>query len=81
MNDEENFQKLLRVACRLSKARIHYNLYHSRDDAVGIDVAVPGERWEIEFLADGTVEIERYRSDGAIGGEELLDELFRRFAD
>lgn len=81
MSEQDQFHKLLDLVGRLAKARIHYSLYHSRNDALGVDIAVPGERWEIEFLNDGTVEIERYRSDGAIGGEELIEELFRRFAD
>jgi hypothetical protein len=43
--------------------------------------AIPGERWEIEFLADGSVEVERFMSDGEIHGEELLSELLAKYAD
>jgi hypothetical protein len=43
-----------------------------------IDVALPGWRWEIEFMADGAVDIERYRSVAGIENDPaLLDELFR----
>jgi hypothetical protein len=44
-------------------------------------VTVPGERWEIEFLGDGSVEIERFISNGEICGEEAFAELFARYAD
>lgn len=38
-------------------------LGHHRDDAITAYVtAGPDERWEVEFFAGGTVEIERFRS-------------------
>ena len=46
-----------------------------------VEVAVPGERWEVEFLNDGTVEAEVIRSDGTIHDAAVLDELIRRHAD
>jgi hypothetical protein len=33
-------------------------------------VTVPGERWEVEFFADGSIEVERFISNGEICGEE-----------
>jgi hypothetical protein len=44
-------------------------------------VTVPGERWEIEFFGDGSVEVERFRSNGEVGGEETLHELLTTYAD
>jgi len=44
-------------------------------------VTVPGERWEVEFRADGSVEIERFISDGKIYGEGTLGELFAKYMD
>ena len=41
-------------------------------------VTVPGERWEIEFLADGSVEVERFISESEIYGEDILGALFTR---
>jgi hypothetical protein len=46
-----------------------------------VSVALPGERWEVEFLNDGSVEIERFISQGEISGEEALNELFSRYSD
>lgn len=42
-------------------------------------VTVPGERWEVEFLNDGSVEV--FRSEGTIHGAEALDGMIRPFAD
>ena len=44
-------------------------------------VMVPGERWEIEFLGDGSVEVERFLSNREICGAEALHELLRKYAD
>jgi hypothetical protein len=43
--------------------------------------AVPGERWEVEFLSDGVVEVERFISNGEICGEEIFRELFARYSE
>lgn len=70
------------VLARLRAARIYYTLHDTRIDAVvSVDVSVPGERWEIDFLTDGTVEVEVYRSDGTIHDGTKLEELFQRFTD
>jgi hypothetical protein len=66
---------------RLRQAKIHYSIRDDRESAVSIDVVVPGERWEIDLLADGTLEIEVFKSDGAIHGEAKLTDLFQRFSD
>jgi hypothetical protein len=66
---------------RLQAANIFHRIRDTRDEAISVDVAVPGERWEIDFLNDGSVEVEIFRSDGTIGNESLLDDLFERFAD
>jgi hypothetical protein len=41
----------------------------------------PGEYWEIEFLDDGAIDIERYRSNGRILDENALEELFKLCSD
>jgi hypothetical protein len=66
---------------RLRRAKIHYRIRDDREGAVSVDVAVPGERWEIDLLADGTLEIEVFHSEGSIHGEPKLNELFQRFGD
>ena len=75
------FHKLTRFLKQLEQDKLHYTLASHRDDAIMVQVAVPGERWEIEFLGDGTIEVERFISNGEIGGEEVLPELLARYAD
>ncbi|WP_216595229.1 hypothetical protein [Cylindrospermum stagnale] len=41
-----------------------------------VNVAIPGQRWEVEFFADGSVEVERFISSGEVAGEDVLSELF-----
>ncbi len=74
-------QQLFTLLNKLEQSGIHYTLAHTRDQALMVSVAVPGERWEIEFLSDGIVEIERFISNGSIDNEDRLSELFARNAN
>jgi hypothetical protein len=73
------FDKLVSFLQNLEQQNIVYTLAHHRDEAIMVTVAVPGERWEIEFLSDGSVEVEKFVSNGEIAGEEALNELFARY--
>lgn len=75
------FSKLLTFLSDLEQSGIDYTLAHHRDETIMGMVAVPGERWEIEFLDDGSVEVERFVSSGDICGEEALNELLARYSD
>ena len=68
-------QKLLDFLERLAESNTPYKLACHRD-AIMVELAVPGERWEIEFFANGEVEVERFRSNGHIAEEAELAELF-----
>ena len=70
--------KLTDFLGQLESAKIHYTLASVREGAVMVGVTVPGERWEIEFMADGDIEVEVFKSNGAIHDDSVLDELFRR---
>jgi hypothetical protein len=74
-------ENLLSFLVRLEAGKIHYSLEHNRDKAIMVLSAVPGERWEVEFFEDGSVEIEVFKSSGEIYDEKKLDELFDRFSD
>ena len=78
---KNQFSRLLAFLERLDQSKTSYTMEHSRDDALMVTVLVPGEYWEVEFLEDGGVEIERYRSDGSIHDESVLDELFALCSD
>lgn len=73
--------KLNEFLNKLKEKNIFYKLGKVREEAVMVKVAVPGQRWEIEFLDDGTVAIEKFLSDGHIYNEAELDILIRDFAD
>ncbi len=68
-------KELIEFLERLENENIYYRLNKVRD-SVMTEIAVPGERWEVEFFADGHIEIEKFRSDGEILDETALDTLF-----
>ena len=75
---EDDFARLLGFLNRLDAAHIGYDLKHTRLDSIMVCVAQPGWRWEIEFMADGIVDIERFRSPTGVESDpRLLEELFR----
>jgi hypothetical protein len=73
--------ELLSFLNDLRAAKIAYRLSHVRDDAIMVEVAVPGERWEVEFLEDGTVEVEVFTSDGTIRDASALSTLLEKHED
>ena len=58
----------------LDERRVRYQLDRVRD-SIMVMVATPGSRWEVEFMDEGTIEVERFRSDGTIWDERVIDEL------
>ena len=78
---EPTYERLLGFLHRLNEQRVPYTLTTVRQQAIMVQFAVPGERWEVEFLADGAVEVERFRSDGRREGKSALDELWEILAE
>ncbi len=76
----DRFERLLTFLHRLAEAKIHFSLSYYRDDAISVQVVVPGERWEVDFLDDGTVDVERFVSHGDVEDEGILEELFANAA-
>jgi hypothetical protein len=72
-----SLSRLTEFLADLDRHDLHYRLASSREEAVMVEVATPGVRWEIEFFTNGEIEVERFASDGHIGGEELLAELWQ----
>lgn len=71
------FQKLIGFLNRLDEVGLIYTLEHNRDDAVLVNVSRDNERWEVEFVADGDIDVEVfYSEDGELEGEEALERLF-----
>lgn len=72
--------KLINFLNELEKRKIYYRLNKVRD-SVMVEIAVPGQRWEVEFFADSHVEIEKFISAGEIYGETEIEKLLRDFSD
>ncbi|MED1783508.1 hypothetical protein P4V43_16955 [Brevibacillus fortis] len=77
----ERLNELNDLLNKLEERHIFYRLSKIRSESIMIEVAVPGQRWEIEIMEDGTMEIEKFISDGDMYDEKELDVLFRDFSD
>jgi hypothetical protein len=79
----QHVDNLLSFLLQLQNHRLHYTLEHNRGEAIMVLIAVPGQRWEVEFFADGHVEIERFVSteEGVVNDAGLLDTLLREFGE
>lgn len=80
-HDTFELSNLLRFLNKLDGTNIYYQLNKIRDEAIMVEVVVPGQRWEVEFLEDGTVDVEKFISDKAFYDEGELDHLFKEFSD
>jgi len=81
MSNTATIGDLLELLHRLKAANIHYVMSDHTEGAVMIEVAVPGERWEIELHEDGQIGVETFASVRGVGGPELLDRLFEQFGE
>jgi hypothetical protein len=73
-----NLSTVLEFLDELKRRKIYHQLERHRDDALMVRIDVPGQRWEVEFLASGEIELEIFdRSSGvsAISIQELLKRL------
>lgn len=66
---------------KLEENSIFYKLDKFRYDCIMVEVTVPGQRWEIEFMDDGSVEIEKYISGKDMYDVNELETLFKEFSD
>lgn len=74
-------KKLIDFLNRLDKVKIYYTLDHTSDDSVLVSVAVPGQIWEVQFMLDGEVAIEKFVSKGEIYEEQEIERLFKDFSE
>lgn len=82
-NEHDTFElsNLLEFLNKLEEKNIYYQLNKIRDKAIMVEVVVPGQRWEVEFLDDRTVDVEKFISDKDFYDESELDVLFKAFND
>lgn len=76
-----SMSELLKFLGQLEQAGVHYTLEHNRGEAIMVLVAIPGERWEVEFFESGEVEVEVFRSEGVEAGEESMERLLKRVTE
>lgn len=75
--DDGVFGRLLDFLNRLDRAHITFKIAHTRPDSVMVDISLPGWRWEVEFMIDGSVDIERYKPVAGVENDQrLLEALF-----
>ena len=67
--------ELLDFLDKLESNDIYYRLNKVRDGVL-VEIAVPGQRWEVEFMRDGEIQIEKFVTGGEILDETVLVELF-----
>ena len=73
-------KRLLELLNELEKRNIYYHISKVRESIL-IEVAVPGQRWEIEVFEDDHIEIEKFISEGVIHNQDELEVLFKEFSD
>lgn len=74
-------KELISFLNKLEDGSIFYKLDKVRDEAIMVEIAVPGQRWEVEFLDDGTIVVEKFISDGDIYDVKEIETLFKDFSD
>jgi hypothetical protein len=73
-----SLNELLGFLTSLEERRIVYRLEHNRHDSIMVLIAVPGERWEVEFFGDGRIEAEVFGKSTGVHGmdtEQILEKL------
>ncbi len=72
-----DLSELTALLDRLDEAEIHYALSSVSEGASMVSIDSPGEEhWEVEFMSDGDVEIEVFKSDGQIFDFSIIEDLF-----
>ena len=83
-----SLNELILLLERLEEKKIYYKLNKTRDDTIMIEIAVPGQRWEIEYNTYGKssshnckIEIEKFVSNGILYDESEIETLFNEFSE
>ena len=76
----DNLTRLITFLEKLEESNIYFKLNKIRDSIL-VEIAVPGARWEVEFMQEGTVEVEKFTSLGEMFDESELDNLFKEYSD
>ncbi len=74
---ENTFSNFLLFLEELERRKIAYDLTHHRPDTLMVQLYVPGQRWEVEFYADGQIELEVFQESSGVKYIEYEDLLTR----
>ena len=75
----EYFNCLIKFLDELEQNKIYYDIKKIRDGLL-VEIVVPGERWEVEYLSNGEIIIEKFKSDGNIFFEDELKKLIEKYS-
>ena len=64
--DDKNVRQIGTFLKDLDERKIYYRVNKIREDAVMVEITVPGQFWEVEFMDDGSIEIPKFISCGEI---------------
>lgn len=73
--------ELTNLLDRLDEAEIQYTLASVSEGAIEVGIDVDGEHWKIEFMDDGEIEIEIFKSDGQVFDYSIIEDLFEEDED
>ena len=73
------FNRLIKFLDELEQNKIYYDIKKIRDGLL-VEIVVPGERWEVEYLSNGEIIIEKFKSDGNIFFEDELKKLIEKYS-
>ena len=76
----DHLERLIAFLDELEDKKIYYKLDKVRD-AIMVEISIPGQKWEVEFMQDGTIEIEKFITTVEILDESELVHLFEEFSD
>jgi hypothetical protein len=74
-------KELINFLNKLEDSNIFYKLNIVRDEVIMVEMAIPGQSWEVESMKDGTVEIEKFIGDREFYDDKEIDTLFKDFSD
>jgi hypothetical protein len=72
---ENHLRKLTDFLEKLDNKGIDYTLSAAVRTSIMVIVALPGERWEVNYFDDGDIGVEVFKSDGTSYSEEKLSEI------
>jgi len=73
-------KKLIDFLNQLEKRKIYYKIGKVNENIL-VEIAVPGQRWEVEFDVNEQIQVEKFLSNGVIYDETELSNLFQFFSD